>query len=153
MKNAKAAVLSLLLLAGPLFGVYQYYYTDTLTTIDNTKWIMNGSLTPTPNGLTAPDGPGSLISKLAVPDGTSDYEVKTAISIVQYGGHYIQYLRASSDASPYPSGSYYAVALDYPWIDPDHQAYVASLRVTKRVSGVITLLASVHVACTRSLTA
>jgi hypothetical protein len=63
-----------LLAAAAAFASYTYYYTDTLTTINTNNWYVNGSLTATSNGLTAPTtNGGSLISKLAVPDGTSDY--------------------------------------------------------------------------------
>jgi hypothetical protein len=50
---------------------------------------VNGSVTATGNGLTAPTtNGGSLISKLAVPDGASDYEVKSTLRLTATGGTY-----------------------------------------------------------------
>ena len=49
----------------------QTYYTDNLTSINTSYWYYNSG-TATPNGYT--DGAtagGSLISKIAVPDGSS----------------------------------------------------------------------------------
>jgi len=54
-------------------GGYQYYYTDALTSIDGSKWTQNGTLSATATGLTsAATNGGSLISKVAVPDGTAE---------------------------------------------------------------------------------
>ncbi len=81
--------------AGAALAVYSYYYEDTLTTIDSTKWYQNGTLTATSQGLTS-TGNGSLISKVAVPTG-ADYEVKTTLTLISDGGAYVQYLRASNN--------------------------------------------------------
>lgn len=76
-------------------GPRLYYYSDALTTIDPSKWIQNGSLTATSTGLTAPEANGgSLISRVAVPDGTSDYEVKTTLTLMSSGA------RTSSTCGP-----------------------------------------------------
>ncbi|MBM3749374.1 MAG: hypothetical protein FJW34_26740, partial [Acidobacteria bacterium] len=112
MRLPKAALP--LLLGGLLPAAYQYYYSDSLTGVDPSKWIQNGSVTPTSGGLTAPTTNGSsLISTIAVPDGSSEYEVKTTINMAVSGGVFITYLRASSDAlsGPAPSGTFYSVEL------------------------------------------
>src|SRR5438128_1993453 len=92
--------------AATLFGAYTYYYTDTLQSVDTTKWTQNGSVAATGSGLTATTpGGGSLISTVAVPDGSSDYEVKATLTLTQSGGTYVSYLRASSDALGYPAAT------------------------------------------------
>ncbi|MCW5981050.1 MAG: hypothetical protein KIT09_23410, partial [Bryobacteraceae bacterium] len=52
----------------PCFGVYTYYYTDALTSINGAKWTQNGTVSGTSIGLTATTtAGGSLIHKDAVP--------------------------------------------------------------------------------------
>ena len=63
---------------------YQYYYSDTLTGISTGAWNYNGTLTPTSNGITT-GGAGSLISKVAVPGGGQDYEVKMTLNLTTSG--------------------------------------------------------------------
>jgi hypothetical protein len=65
-----------------VLGAYSYYYTDPLTSINPANWTQNGVLSARSGGLTSSDpSGGSLISNLAVPDGTSDYEVKTTLAL------------------------------------------------------------------------
>ena len=65
---ARSTLGPLLLTAVSAFGAYTYYYTDTLTTINTNNWYVNGSVTATSNGLTAPTtNGGSLISKSPCP--------------------------------------------------------------------------------------
>lgn len=120
----------------PVFGQYTYYSGDSFSTVDTTKWWVNsangGSLNGSANGLY---GNGSLISKVAVPDGSSDYEVKATFVPSPWSISHWIYLRASSDTfgSCGVSGTYYAI-----------RAYDNSgglgLVVTKRVGGTITQL-------------
>jgi RHS repeat-associated protein len=95
------------------------YYTDNLTSINTTYWTQNGVLTAGAGGLTSTntgDG-GSLISKIAVPDGTSDYEVRTTLNIPNpppgpYDEEFYVYLRASSNtlySSPFGAGYVFQV--------------------------------------------
>ncbi len=64
------------LLAGRAWAGYQYYLTDNLTTIDPAKWISTGTPAATKSGLSVSDANGgSLISRLPVPDGSSEAEV------------------------------------------------------------------------------
>ena len=44
---------TLALLAGSAFAAYQYYYSDTLTTINTANWTQNGTVTATSGGLTS----------------------------------------------------------------------------------------------------
>jgi len=96
----KRRLLALLLTPpGCLLASYTYYYTDSLTSINTTNWYQNGSLTATSGGLTAPTiNGGALISKLAVPDGSANYEIKSTLTLPVSGGTYVQLLRATSNA-------------------------------------------------------
>lgn len=131
-----------------LLGAYQYYVTDSLVSIDPAKWVQNGSLTTTSNGLTAPSATGgSLISNLPVPDGTSEYEVRTRLRLVASGGTYVLYLRASMDAlsGPAPSGTYYAFEIQNPTFNGN--ACSAGMSAYKRVDGIVTLLGYTTIPC------
>ena len=89
-------------LAGAAWASYQYYYTDTFTTIDTTKWTVNGSVSGSSSGLT---GNGSVISTVAAPDG-NDYDVQMTVHVANPPycfGQYTVYTRAASDASTYYS--------------------------------------------------
>jgi RHS repeat-associated protein len=130
-------------------AVPRSYYSDSLTSINTTNWTQNGSLTPTTGGLTAPAaGGGSLISKLAIPDGTADAEVDLTVDLAASGGTYIAYLRASPDAMSGPStaaGTYYSFELRNPtW---SGSSCSATLAITKRVNGAVTLLESTPAGC------
>jgi hypothetical protein len=108
-----------LLLTSAAFGQYQYYYgPDALNSINTAKWGQNGTLTATAGGLLSYDSNGgSLISKVAVPGGSSFYEVKTKISLAGSGGTYITYLDASTDAlsgATTSTGTYYAWEIQNP---------------------------------------
>ncbi len=140
-------VLALFLAAGAL-PAYDYYFSDSLTTINPASWSQNGSLTPTSSGLTAPDaGGGSLISRVAVPDGTAEYEVAASLRLTQSGGVYVVYLRATPDAfSTDPGyGTYYAVEIQSPVVNGSSCS--ANMLTYKRSGGVVTLLYSTVVAC------
>lgn len=108
--KARSAVL-FLVFAGLAWPSYNYYYTDNLT-YNTGYWTQNGtvqfsSLDP---GLT---GSGSLISTVAVPDGTSQYEIKTTVKLNSsvYGTYY-HYLHATPDArsGPSPQGTFYSLS-------------------------------------------
>ena len=135
--------LAFLLAAPALLAVYQYYYTDPLTSIDGSRWWQNGSLTADSSGLGAPTtNGGSLISKVAVPDGTSQYEVAATLRLTASGGAYSLYLRGTQDAlaGPAASGSYYVVEVQNPTFT--NGICSATLAVYKRQNGVVTALTS-----------
>jgi len=138
----------LFLLAPAWLGAYQYYYGDNLTTVDPTKWVQNGSVTATSGGLTAPGANGgSLISTVAVPDGSSKYEVNARLTLGASGGAYVIYLRASNDAlsGPAAAGTYYAVEIQNPTFQGS--ACTATMASYKRVGGVVSLLHSAVISC------
>ena len=118
-------------LAGAAWASYQYYYTDIFTSIDTTKWTVNGSLSGTSNGLT---GNGSLVSKVTAPDG-NDYDVQMTVHIANPAyctsmGRYEVYARSAPDGS-----SYYKLAWNGAW------------SLVKRTSGGFTTLASLPGGC------
>ncbi len=151
----RASILaSLALLAGTAaFAAYTYYYSDTLTTVNTTNWTQNGSVTATSGGLTATTANGgSLISKVTVPDGTTDYEVKLTLTLATSGGTYVSYLKATTNAmsGPAPQGTYYSIELQNPTFSGGNCS--ATLAMNKRVSNVVTLLGSTVVACQSGMT-
>jgi hypothetical protein len=132
---------------------YTYYFTDSLTSINTTYWTQNGTLTAGSGGLTSSNANGgSLISKVAVPDGTSDYEVKTTLTLTQSSGDYITYLRASSNAliGPSPAGTAYAFVVESPTFSGS--ACTATLAVYKMINGAVTSLGSTTIACQNGMT-
>ena len=106
MKPRTVVILLALLFASALIGAYQYYFSSYLWWQDLANWYEDGSVVYTYYGITTNSGDGgSLISKVAVPDGTSDYEVMTALwfNSGTPGGNYAHYLRASTDAMAAPA--------------------------------------------------
>ncbi|MBI4910107.1 MAG: hypothetical protein HY820_41200 [Acidobacteria bacterium] len=85
-----------------------------------------------------------MISTAAVPDGTSDYEVRTWNQMTQVtGSNYVLYLRASSDALHsvnVTQGSYYAVVFTPNTNSNGVQS--GALTLYKRVGGTLTQLAT-----------
>lgn len=109
MKRFLIAV-GVLCLPSGLFGAYTPYHAANLAWNALTNWTVNGSVsTVNALGLEAPSATGgSIISNIAVPDGTSEYEVKSILTLSTFGGTYVSYLRASPDAlsGPSPAGTY-----------------------------------------------
>jgi hypothetical protein len=142
-----------LLAGGAASAAYVYYFSDTLTTINTTNWSQNGSVSATSGGLTATtSNGGSLISKLAVPDGSSQYEVKMTLTLAASGGTYVSYLRGSTNAmsGPGAQGTYYSVELQNPTFSGGNCS--ATLAVNKRASNAVTVLSSTVVACQSGMT-
>ncbi len=125
---------------------YRHYYTSPLTSVDASAWYQNGVVTAAGASLTIPDSTGgSLISKIAVPDGTGDYEINTTLALKVSGGNYIQYLHASPDALSANSGSYDSVELHYP--NFVYNGCVATVSFFERVNGLVTLLGQTQILC------
>ncbi len=115
MNLLKAA--ALLFLGTPLFGVYQYYYTDTFSTFNWDAWSPLWYVYTGPTGFYTTisslyHNDGIVRSKLAVPDGTRDYEVKATIHYAgpHSGEHYI-YLRSLNLGIQ--NATYYRAVLTY----------------------------------------
>jgi len=142
MRAARWGLLAMM--AGNLFGAYTYYRTEVISGgySFGTAWTLNGS-TAYVNGTGIVFGNyGSMISTVAVPDGSAEYEVRT--SNYTYGDNvaFVHLLRASSDAmhsETVTQGSYYAVVMKKTGYS------TATLAVYKRVSGTVTLLATTNI--------
>src|SRR5271165_722558 len=128
---------------------YRYYVLDNLTAASPDNWSTKGDATYAAGGVTAASATGAaLLSRLPVPDGSSEYEVKAALYLKESGGVYTIYLHASSDALASPaaaSGSYYAVELQNPVFT--EKGCTATLSISKRSSETVTDLRSEPVAC------
>ena len=108
-----------LLLALPAFG-YTYYYMDPLTSLQSGNWYSNGTPQFDSTGFTT-TGQAGLVSKIAVPDGTSEYEVKATLrGAVTYGfgGTFRILLHASSNADGFGTGTSYAI-----WVYPGYNLF------------------------------
>ena len=106
-----------LLCVAPAWGGYQYYLTDNLTHIDPNKWTTAGTVAATGGGLTAPDAAGgTLLSRIPVPDGTLEAEVRMTLTLLSSGGSYTAFVQASAGARTAGSGggSYLAVEMQNP---------------------------------------
>jgi RHS repeat-associated protein len=127
-------------------GGYQYYFSDTFTSNDG-HWTQNGTVT-LGSGLTssATNG-GSMISNVAVPDGTSNYEVRTRLGLTTSGGTYTTYLRATSNAlhGSTSQGSFYAVEVQNPTFSGSSCS--ATGVIYSVVSGTVTQLTSNTIPC------
>ncbi|MFN8006848.1 MAG: hypothetical protein U0V70_07470 [Terriglobia bacterium] len=138
------AISTTLFLASPVQAAYLYYYSDPFTTIDTTKWTKNGTLQGGGNGLGVLYDPGgSLISKVTVPDGTSDYEVRTNLSLGSVGNNLIHFLRATTDANYGPSaaGTYYAVVWQTTAYNSSTGQFTGTVSFYRRSGGVLQMLA------------
>jgi RHS repeat-associated protein len=145
----RTAVVALCFAAG-LLAAYQYYYSADFAYggIDPAKWHQNGNLWAN-SGLRSTDAyGGSLISTVAVPDGSQEYEVRAKLLLQGASrGAYIVYLSASLDAlsGPWAVGSYYAIELQNPRWDGNNCSI--DQVVYKRANGVVTQLAFAVVPC------
>jgi YD repeat-containing protein len=137
--------LTLLATMAPAFGAYQYYYADHLASVDATKWVQNGSISAGSGGLTS-SASGSLISSVAVPDGSGNYEVKMTLALTANGGNFFSYLRASSNSLANSSlGTFYASYVANPTFSG--AACSAMLYVIKGVPGTVTTLSATTIPC------
>ncbi|MBI5280355.1 MAG: RHS repeat-associated core domain-containing protein [Candidatus Solibacter usitatus] len=137
--------LALLPLATAAFGAYTFYYSDSFGSINLSNWSQNGVLTTSAAGLTSADAAGgSLISRVAVPDGSSEYHIRTQLRLASAGGSYIHYLRANdwSMLGPSPDGAFLAAELR--GLTGSYN-YNATLAISRRVNGVYTELATMAV--------
>jgi len=127
---------------------YHYYVAEQLSAPSPESWGIKGDPVITDGGVTSSSAQGaSLLSRVPVPDGSSDYEVRTVLSLKESGGVYTTYLHASPDAlaGPAASGSYYAVELQNPTFS--EKGCTATLSISKRSSETVTELHSETVGC------
>ena len=103
MKRTNWLLALIAVIAPAAFAAYTPYFTDPLATFQSAYWT--GTLTP--------GSSGTMISKVAVPDGTNSYDVKMTVNS---SGTYYLLLRATPDAVPFgacnvftATQAYYAV--------------------------------------------
>jgi RHS repeat-associated protein len=147
-----AYVICLAALAAPLAcAAYQPYYSDALTSVNTANWYQNGTITTSSGGFTS-TGAGSLISKVAVPDGTSEYQVKMTLKLTASGGYYLAYLHGSSNAmaAGAPTGTYYAVQLAQPAFSGG--ACSGTLQIYSLDGNGVTILSSASIPCHDGMT-
>src|ERR1035438_9914255 len=115
---------ALLLLSTPGWAAYQYYLTDNLTSVNAAVWSTTGSVGASSLGLAASEsGGGTLISRIPIPDGTYEAEVRTTLKLTSSGGPYTPYLKASPDA---------ATSADVGWVPVG--TYEAEVRTTLKLT-------------------
>ena len=132
---------SVMIASGSLFGAYSYYYTDSFATINKSAWTVNGAPLIGSAGLRT-DGQASLISTVAVPGGSSDYEVRITPGMSTGSGAYDILLRATPDALsgwPVTQGSAYVFRMEITTY------YMARLDVYRMVNGSLTVLGSMWI--------
>jgi len=132
---------------------YRYYFSDKLTALSPDSWAMRGDAAQAPDGVTSASATGAaLFSRIAVPDGSSDSEVRASLNLKASGGVYSIYLHASPDAlaGSAPSGSYYAVEVENPTFSDSGCS--ATLSISKRSSETVTSLHSEQIACHDGMT-
>lgn len=123
---------------------YFPYYSDPLTSVSS-NWTSNGTVSTGTSGLTSSDSNGgSLISTVAVPDGTSQYEVTATLALTQSGGTYVVYTRATTNArsGPTAQGTFYAAELQNPTLNG-----TGTLAMYKVINGAVTSLGTTTVPC------
>jgi hypothetical protein len=126
---------------------YQYYYSDSLTSINSNHWIQNGSGSAGSGGYTS-TGSGNLVSSASISSRSIvNYEVRMTIALTQSGGNYAALARASDDAvlGNTNAGSYYALEIANPTLT--NGACSASLYGWKVVAGSASLLTSTTIPC------
>ncbi|MBI5283284.1 MAG: hypothetical protein HY858_16485, partial [Candidatus Solibacter usitatus] len=128
-----------LLSAALLQAAYSYYYSDTFSTIDTSKWIQNGTLTAGANGLTG--GWGWLYSTVAVPDGSSEYEVKGRLRLTSaLNVEYALVLRTDTTLN-----NHYAV--EYKPTYNSGGVCNGTLRISRSLNGSWSVMASTSYSC------
>jgi len=132
---------------------YRYYFSDKLTAISAEQWSIRGDAVQAADGVTSASASGAiLLSRIAVPDGSSDSEVRASLNLKASGGVYTIYLHASPDAlaGSAASGSYYAVEVENPTFSDN--GCTATLSISKRSSETVTSLHSEQISCHDGMT-
>ncbi len=138
------------LIAAPFLFALNYYFSDNFTNASTSaqNWNINGSASEGSNGLNISSTAGaSFISKVAVPDGTAQYEVNMLMKANASGGSYVLYLEATPNAllSQTSIGSFYAIQIGNVVVANGGCTATASLY--KAVNGSVTLITSTTIPC------
>lgn len=131
-------------LAPTVFGAYQPYFTDPLDTLNGSAWISNGGASPAAG---AYSNDGSLISRLAIPDGSNEGEVSLNLFFTGPAQSAVIYLRATDHAQlqPTPTGWFHAVEARV--LTSNDQFCIAEVRLLRAENGVLTQLFSRVMTC------
>jgi len=100
--------------ASALFGAYQYYQSGTFSSLNSTNWWVNGGAVATSQGLSS-NGNAALISNLAIPDSSWDYEVKITLNLADNSvGDLFPVIYLRDQGNPLDSAAfwYYAIEID-----------------------------------------
>lgn len=141
---------ALLLCTTSAWGAYSYYLTDTLTSIDPSKWSSTGAVAPGAAGLSAPGASGgTLVSRVPIPDGTAEGEVAITLTLAAAGGAYTEFLQASPDAStgPASSGTFFAFEMQNPTFNTAHTSCSANFVLFQGVAGTISVISTFQHSC------
>lgn len=139
-----------------LQAAYQYYFNQDYAycggCVPQTNWWVNGSFYSHPDGTYIGQSTrASAISQVAVPDASSDYDIRIQVRAVPDGIAFL-YLRATSNAlapnmpsgipSPPGIGTFYSVQLE-----PDAGGTWAGISIRRQTESGNTLLGATTVAC------
>ena len=133
----------------PVSAQYQFYLTDHLTSVDSTKWATSGAVAASSGGLTAANAAGgSLISKVPIPDGSSEAEIDMTLALKSSGGSYTEFLQASTDArTAAATGNYLAFEMQNPIVNPVTKSCSATFVLLQGVGGSINAIAGFEHSC------
>jgi len=116
------------------------YVTDFFDTWKPALWQANGTIGVSGDRLTSADAAGGTAMSLPQPS-TYFYETVTPLRLLQSGGRYTILARASADAryGTVTAGSFYAV--DISNVVMSGTSGTATMKIVKRVNGVLTQVA------------
>jgi hypothetical protein len=151
MKGLSALLLAAL--AAPAFGQYAYYFTDPMQSLQTSYWTSSGSPVFTNSygywGAYAGSSYSSMVSKVAVPDGTASYEVRATV-------HFPNGIGVSSPPSLLLRSSSTFASNGLPTTAYIVQFNCASsgstVSISKIVSNTVTLLTTSGITCSDGMT-
>ncbi|HEY3444428.1 MAG TPA: RHS repeat-associated core domain-containing protein [Paludibaculum sp.] len=120
------------------------YLTDYFDTWKPTNWQANGTIGVSGDRLTSSDAAGGTAMSLPQPSAYF-YEIFAQVRLLQSGGRYTILARASADAryGTVTAGSFYAV--DFSNVVMSGTSGTATMKIVKRVGGVLTQVAQLSV--------
>jgi YD repeat-containing protein len=159
MKRLALWTVASVLVAAPTLlaqGSTSPYYEDTFgnPSQTNNNWTINGSASYSSLLIITSASGASLISKIAVPDGTSQYQATINGTYIA-GGGYTLYLEATSNALLNPvgasTGTFYAFVITQ--TGSGSGCSTAQATLYKTVSGAVTQISSTSVPCSGTYSA
>jgi hypothetical protein len=137
-----------LVAATPTWAAYQYYLTDNLTSVNAANWTASGTAASVAQGLGGGATGGALISRVPIPDGTAEAEVRVTLQLTASGGTYTEFLQASPDATAAGTGggTYLSFEMQNPQFDATGHC-LANFALLESRGGATTVLGSVQHPC------